>query len=158
MRTPSRAAAALFAAAVVGSSGCGLFSSGSGETPAPIDVQVSAAPRLNPDEQGEPLPTLVRLYQLKGPARIEAAEFDVLYRDEKAALGDDLLQMDEVTVDPGSSVRRQLARHRDARVLAAVAVVRRPSGQSWRSVVTLPGARDAAKLAFGLEDYRLVRR
>ena len=53
------------------STGCALFSKGGESPPSPFDVTVTAAQRLNPDDGGESLPTLVRLYQLKSAGKLE---------------------------------------------------------------------------------------
>jgi type VI secretion system protein VasD len=121
---------ALLVPLVLGGSGCFLFSSGE-STPEPIAVAIEASQRLNPDEQGQSLPTLVRIYQLRSAARFDAAEFDELYRREKEALGEDLVQVEEVQVAPGGSVSRTLPRDKATKALGLAAVVRRPAGSSW---------------------------
>jgi type VI secretion system protein VasD len=135
-------------------SGCS-WGKGSGQ-PAPIDVTLQGAARLNPDQDGQSLPTSVRLYQLKGKGKLEAAEFDQLYRNEKAVLGEDLLRVEEVTVSPGETVRKQLPREPGCGALGVVAVVRRPSGANWRVVSELP--EKSPQLVFVLEEYRVERR
>jgi len=153
-----RGATLLAPLALAAMAGCALFSGGGEATPSPIQVSIVASARLNPDDQGQALPTVVRLYQLRSPARLEAAEFEALYRSEKETLGEDLLQVDEVVVEPGATAARKLPRHKDARALAAVGLFRRPSGASWRSAVELPPPGKAASFAFTVEDYRIVRR
>jgi type VI secretion system VasD/TssJ family lipoprotein len=65
---------------VAAATGCGIFGKGGESTPSPLDVVVTAAPRLNPDERGESLPTLVRLIQLKSAGKLESADFDQIVR------------------------------------------------------------------------------
>jgi len=137
--------------------GCFLWSSGE-SGPAPIFVTVTAAARLNPDEQGRALPTVVRVYQLKGEAKVAGAALEDLYRRPKETLGDDLLQVDELVVAPGETESKTYARQREAQVLAVAAVVRRPAGSSWLSVSKLPAAGKLAEFTFALEDYRIERR
>jgi len=136
-------------------SGCGLFRSGEA-TPAPIRVRLSAAARLNPDEQGASLPTAVRVFQLTGQEKFQALELMDLLHDAKGALGDELLAVDDLQVEPGGQAQKTITRLKGARLVAVVAIVRRPAGGSWRQVVELPDG--AADLAFGLEEYRLARR
>ncbi len=143
-------------AVLSGSSGCFLWSSGE-KAPAPVQVTLRAGERLNPDEQGNPLPTQVHVYQLKAPARMEAAEFDDLYRRPKETLGEDLLQADDLVLGPGQQQTRTVARDKGARYLAVVAVFRRPAGPTWRSIVQLPPDGDA-RFTFVLEDYDIERR
>jgi predicted component of type VI protein secretion system len=66
--------------------------------------------------------------------------------------------VEEVVLAPGTTVRRQVERDRAAKVLAAVAVVRRPSGKTWRAVVDLPPPGARAEIAFVLDGYRIRRK
>jgi type VI secretion system protein VasD len=136
--------------------GCGLF--GWKGAPARIEVEVVASERLNPDEQGQSLPTVVRIFQLRGAAKLEAADFDPLYRRPKEVLGEDLLQLEEVTLSPGQPVRRQLDRDPAARVVAVVGLFRKPSGLSWRAWAEIPASGKGAPVAFLAEGYRIERR
>src|SRR5688572_6491282 len=45
-------------------------------TPEPLAVSLTASSRLNPGDKGEPLTTVVRLYQLKGREKLAGASFD----------------------------------------------------------------------------------
>jgi type VI secretion system protein VasD len=148
-------------AAALSGAGCGLFRASQPPAEpalAPVDLEIAAAERLNPDEHGDSLPTVVMIYQLKSAARLEGADFDRLYRDAKEALGPDLLRAEEVTLSPGETLRRRVERDRSARVLALVALVRRPSGISWRVLAELPPPATRAQLGFLVEGYRIERR
>jgi len=152
---PQTLAAALVAAVVI--QGCFLWSSGD-TTPAPIKVSIRASNRLNPDEQGQSLPTVVKVFQLKNPGKADGADFEGLYRREKETLGEDLIQADELVIGPGQQETKTLARDKAAKALAVVAVVRRPAGTSWRSIVELPAIGTSAELSFVLEDYRIEKK
>jgi type VI secretion system protein VasD len=147
----------LYAASLLLPAGCFLWSSGE-SAPAPIQITIRAASRLNPDEQGEPLPTAVRVYQLKGPTKFEAAEFGDLYDRDKAVLGDDMVQVDELVLAPGQEQSKRVARDKAARFVGVVAVVRRPAGSLWRSIAALPPAGKDTDLAFAVEGYRIERK
>lgn len=149
-----RALLAALLAAFLG--GCALF--GSGGAPVPLEVTVAAADRLNPDEQGQSLPTVVRVLQLKGTARLEGAEFDALYRRAKEVLAEDLLRVDELTVSPGQTVKLRLERDPAARAAVALCLFRRPAGLSWRAVAELPAPGKKAALTFAVDGYRIERR
>jgi type VI secretion system protein VasD len=143
---------------VTGVTGCGLFGSSGPAAAAPVEVSLVAGDRLNPDEQGQSLPTAVRIYQLKAGARLESADADRVYREPKEALGEDLLAVEEVTISPGEKVTRTLEREPAARVLAVVALFRRPAAVSWRVLTDLPPASKGTKASFALEGYRIERR
>jgi type VI secretion system protein VasD len=148
----SGAAAAL---AVLALNGCGLF--GGETTPAPVDLTVTAAARLNPDDSGQSLPTVIRVYQLKATSRAEAAQFEDIYRRDKEVLGEDLLQVDEVVLSPGETARKTVASDKGARAVMVVGVFRKPSGNGWRIITELAKGK-AAHLQFRAEDYRIERR
>lgn len=140
----------------VAAAGCGLL--GSGETQAPpVEVTVQASDRLNPDETGQSLPTLIRIFLLKSQGKAEAADFDDLYRRPKEALGEDLVQMDEIVLSPGDTGVRRLAGDKAARALLVMGVFRRPMAGAWRSVTLLPPGK-VVRLAFRAEEYRIDRR
>jgi type VI secretion system protein VasD len=127
-------------AAVSLATGCGLFRSSSpAPKPAtPIDVEIVAAHRLNPDEQGQALPTMVHIYQLTSATKLEGADFERLYRNAKETLGGELLRSEEVTLSPGETLKRRVERDPAAKFIAVVPLFRRPAGSTWRAVTELP--------------------
>lgn len=131
-RLDGRLALALLLLAV---SGCFLAGP---RTPPPFDVVVVGRAYLNPDESGQSLPTVVRIYQLKSAAKLREADFAAVYRNPKEGLGEDLLAMEEVVLAPNATERRRLDRKPEARALAAVAIFRRASGAAWRAIAELP--------------------
>jgi type VI secretion system protein VasD len=136
--------------------GCSWFG-GKETAPAPVDVTVSAGARLNPDDGGQSLPTVIRVYLLKGTSRAEPAQFEDLYRRDKELLGEDLVQVDELVLSPGETVRKTVGGDKAARAVMVVGVFRRPSGQGWRAIAELPRG-GGPPLRFLAEDYRIERR
>jgi type VI secretion system protein VasD len=147
-------------AVVLAGAGCGLSRSSPRQPAiaAPVEVEIAAADRLNPDERGDSLPTVVVIYQLKSAARLDGADFAQIYRSAKETLGPDLLRMEEVTLSPGEKLTRRVDREETARVLALVALVRRPAGISWRAAADLPPPPAGAGFKFVVEGYRIERR
>jgi type VI secretion system protein VasD len=145
-------------AASVSLAGCGLFRSRSPAEPRPFEVELTAADRLNPDEHGQSLPTVIHLYQLKSAVKLERAEFERIYGAPSEALGADLLQSEEITISPGEKLSQRLEREPSARVLAVVALFRRPTGTSWRAIVELPPPSARGTLRFLVEGYRIDQR
>lgn len=123
---------------------------------APLDLELTAADRLNPDESGNSLVTAIVVYQLRSAAKLEAADSQQLYRRPKETLGPDLLGSDEITLEPGQKLRRRLDVDRTAKAIAVVAQFRRPTGTSWRAIADLPSSK--RPIAFFLEGYRVERR
>ena len=110
------------------------------DPPPPFHVSVQATDRLNPDESGRPLPTLVRVLQLKSDARLAEADFSGVFQHADEVLKEDLLRTDEFTVDPGSTENRWYERDPKATVVAVVSVARQPTGTQWRALQPLPPA------------------
>jgi type VI secretion system protein VasD len=138
--------------------------------PPPLAVLLEASERLNPDDRGNSLSTIVQVLQLKDVRRLEASEFQDVWQDPKKALEDDLLATDELTLEPGQRLTRQLKREKEATFIVVLGVFRRPAGQVWRSVLRLPEltpelcaeakrpGRGPVPLHFYLEDYRVEAR
>jgi type VI secretion system protein VasD len=147
---------AALAAALAASAGCSWFGGGKDE-PSPVEVTISAEQRLNPDERGEALPTMFRMYLLGSAAKAEAASYEDLYRGVKEALGPDVLAEDEVVLSPGEHATKRLLGEKPARALLVLGVFRRPSGTSWREIVPIERGRPRA-VTFRAEDYRVERR
>lgn len=100
--------------------------------PEPLRVSLTASRRLNPGEKGEALATVVRLYQLKGVAKLTGVSFDDLLDHDKDTLGDDFVAVQEVTVNPGEKLDPPAVRNPDSRYVLAVALFRQPTGTTWR--------------------------
>jgi type VI secretion system protein VasD len=137
-------------------SGCSLLPWGDSK-PGPLRITVVAGKRLNPDDQGQSLPTAVRVYQLASVGKAVTVELLDLLREPKASLGDDLLGVEELLVQPGERVERTIAREKEAHALLVVGLFRRPTGSGWKQLVELPG-RGSASVGLSIDEYRLERR
>jgi type VI secretion system protein VasD len=137
--------------------GCSLLGLAKPSSAGPMRLQIEAGARLNPDDGGHSLPTIVRVYQLRSAAKARTVELTDLLRDPKDALGEDLLSTEELLLSPGQTIERTLTREPEARAVLVAAVVRRPAGVSWRDVVELPPTK-TKNLAYVLQEYRLTAR
>jgi type VI secretion system protein VasD len=111
--------------------------------PQPCDVQVVtlniyAADNINPNENGNPRPVLVRLYQLQNDVRMQNATYDQILTQEKETLADDLLKADDVEVFPNDLVEVKFERLKPASTLAGVAFFHGPKGTSWKTFYEFP--------------------
>ncbi len=129
---------ALLLGLLFATAGCFRATRGPCDTPPPLHVELTAAPLVNLDEQGQALTTTVQLLQLKGKLALEKLELGDLLSSPKAALAEDFLKLDELTVDPGKTVKVWVPRDPKAAYVAAVGIVRKPTGTSWREVMPLP--------------------
>lgn len=144
------------------------------------NLMVQGTDRVNPDTRGRSLPTIVRVFQLSGLGSLDTASFDEMWRSPEDTLGDTLIAMDEFTYYPAAPnetppvLRRTFERDPAANFIVGMAIVRRPAGVSWRSVIELPYPAsemacaaqqvdpespppppDIAQIRFELDDYRI---
>ncbi len=103
-----------------------------------IDLTLTASDRINPDDEGRPLPTQFRIYQLKSLSRLETVEFEDLWRRAPEVLAEDLLHADEMTLYPSKQQVKSITRDPKANYLVGIAIVRRPAGTSWRGTYVIP--------------------
>ena len=84
-------------------SACGLFKKD--KPPAPIEptrvvLQFEAAGDINPNMTGRASPLVVRVYQLSSYSAFEKADFISLYEADAQALGKDLIDKQEIFLQP----------------------------------------------------------
>jgi len=111
--------------------------------PKPCDVQIVtlriyAADNINPNENQNPRPVVVRLYQLKDELRMQNATYDEVLLSDKEVLGDDIVKVDEVSVFPNDLVEVKFERSKEASSLGGVALFHSPKGQSWKTFYAFP--------------------
>jgi type VI secretion system protein VasD len=106
--------------------------------PEPLRLVVRGAERLNPGDKGEPLATVVRVYQLKAPNKLSDAGFEELLDNDKTVLAEDLVNVQELTLHPAEQLESKVTRGDGAQYLAVVALFRQPAGTSWRVLYHLP--------------------
>jgi len=111
--------------------------------PKPCDVQIVtlniyAADNINPNDNGNPRPVVVRLYQLKNDVRMENASYDDILLKDKETLQDDMLKVDEVSLFPNDLVQVRFERMKEASVLGGVALFHSPKGTSWKTFYAFP--------------------
>lgn len=138
---------ALLLLALLGLSGCGLFSKDKdkGDAPAPAakerDLLIVASSSANPDTGGRPSPVVVRVYVLASSAEFLGADFATLYGNEKTALPGGWVSREEALLAPGSSKAVKLAAKPEGRQLCALAAFREVRASQWRACADASGAR-----------------
>lgn len=110
-----------------------------------ITVSVLSSPAINRTPQGEPRPVVVRLYQLKGDARLYNASFDRIWKEDKATLADDLVASQEVEVYPGTRTDVKFERAPTVNHVAGVALFSNPTGHAWFASLDLPPVPEPGK-------------
>jgi type VI secretion system VasD/TssJ family lipoprotein len=120
-----------------------LWSCGGGQrpscrTPDALVLELETSDRVNTDESGQALPTVVRIFQLSDISELEMASFDDIWTNSEKVLGKTLMGNLELTIFPGQRTVQRLTRNPKAFFVAAAAVFRRPAGTGWRTIQELP--------------------
>jgi type VI secretion system protein VasD len=140
------------------------------KVPSALELEIETSDRVNLDDDGRALPTLLRLYQLTDISRLQLASFEDMWEAASQTLAQTLVAVEELTIYPGQIAVRRFARDPKADFLVGFAVFRSPVGSAWRTIEEFPLSGDpcqerddenaAPKLAdlrirMFLEDYRI---
>jgi type VI secretion system protein VasD len=115
--------------------------------PQPVETQtiISASPDANPDSNGRASPVVVRLYQLRGDAEFNGADFFALYDKEKETLAASLIMRDERIVLPGQKLELKVSLAPDTRFVGAIAGFRDVQSSHWRAIAEVPKIPESKK-------------
>jgi type VI secretion system protein VasD len=103
-----------------------------------VAVHIQASADLNLDEDGNSLPTVVRIYQLNGDLATRSLDFNELWNDHEAALGDEYISDKEFQIYPDSSELIPITVAKEARFLLVFGVFQQPVGNTWFRVYPIP--------------------
>lgn len=104
-----------------------------------VQLLVDATPSINLDTNGDALPTVVRLYQVRGEIVIDNFDFATIWESEDIKeLGDEFLAVEELTIYPGRDDRRLLPIESDATHVVAAGWFREPLGNTWFGAYEIP--------------------
>lgn len=133
--------------------------------PKSTQVMISASDRVNVDDAGRSLPTVVNVLQVPSLDKIESSSFDDIWLRPEETFQDQLLGSTQATIYPGKGLEKPLNIDLDPKTkfVVAMAVFRQPSGTTWRATYELPvteeeicGAQDKGiYLRFVLQDYQI---
>ena len=105
-----------------------------------IALHIQASADLNLDTDGNPLPTIVRVYQLNGDLAIRSLDFTELWEDHEAALGDEYISDKEFQVYPDSTELIKLTPEAGVKYILAFGVFQQPVGNTWYRVYEVPSS------------------
>lgn len=105
-----------------------------------VKLNLSSTANLNMNDANEPLPVVVRVYQLSDPKGFENATFNELWKNDLAVLGNNLLRKDTLTLDPASRRKIRHERHEQTRYVALMAAFNHQPNDSWRVVEEVDGS------------------
>lgn len=102
--------------------------------PRMVPVSLIAGPNLNEDRKRRPQAVVARIYKLKDASTFALAPYDAFISPdrEKAALGDNVIEMKEVTLIPGQQYNVTEAVPRTAKALGIVVLFHSPAPRRWK--------------------------
>jgi type VI secretion system protein VasD len=101
--------------------------------PSVITVNVTGGAGMNPGPGGGDRPVTVLVMRLRSTGKFNSADYFALQGDAGSALGGDLIGSDQIAVGPGKSASKTITVEPDATALGFVALIREPTGKSWRT-------------------------
>jgi len=109
------------------------------KVPDTVELELESSDRVNRDEKGESLPTVIRLYQLVDLSAMQSASFDDIWERSDEVLGETKAGKPIViTIYPGQIMVQRFKRNAAADFLVGAAVFRRPIGGAWRTIDEWP--------------------
>jgi len=125
----------------------GLLSACASDPPKPavVTVTISAQPGTNPAPDGSERPVIVLVLRLRSVNAFNSADFLAFQGNPAAALGADLVGLDQVAIAPGATISKTIVFEIEATFLGLVALLRNPGGRVWRT--SAPVAPDSAVTA-----------
>ncbi len=104
-----------------------------------VRLAFGASPEINLAPDGSPLPTSVRVYQVRGETAVDDLDFDTLWGTDKASdVGEAFLAVEELTVYPSTPGFRSLPIETDATHILAAGLFREPVGNTWYTLYEIP--------------------
>jgi type VI secretion system protein VasD len=124
--------------------------------PLRLDLNVSAAATVNPDDQKRAAPIIVRVYELKTNGAFNAADFFTLQDKDKTVLADDLVKRDQFQLRPGEHMTITRTADPSTTTLGILAAYRDLPNSVWRAVYALPVTPDKAWHRFSTPKLKLT--
>ncbi len=102
--------------------------------PRKVALRVHAGRELNHDANQKPLSLVLRIYKLKSTAAFLQAPYEAFAMPgrDKDVLGEDLIEMRELTLVPGQRYEVEEKVPRDAAAMGVVALFHAPAAQRWK--------------------------
>ncbi|CAI1903745.1 Uncharacterized protein conserved in bacteria [Serratia fonticola] len=100
-----------------------------------LDIRARAA--LNVNDDGIPLPTMIRIYQLKDRKAFDGADYKTLSVGDALEIKADLLAEKDIRLKPGEAVQIDMPMEETAQYVAVAAMFLSPdqTRNTWRVVI-----------------------
>lgn len=115
-----------------------------------IALHFTAAQGLNPGANGMPAPVRVRIFELKNTAGFSRADYFALADRAPSTLGPDLLDQDEVLLQPGQQLTIDRTLNAATRQVGLVVGYREIDRAQWRLLLAV-APRETREFQIGLD-------
>ena len=105
---------------------------------AAVELHFHAIAGLNPGATGQPAPVRVRIFELKNAATFGRSDYFALADRAQATLGADLIDQDEVLIQPGQQLSLQRNLDPATRHIGVLVGYRELDQSLWRAVMNVP--------------------
>ncbi|KAB0504459.1 type VI secretion system lipoprotein TssJ [Pseudomonas lini] len=105
---------------------------------AAVELHFHAIAGLNPGATGQPAPVRVRIFELKNAATFGRSDYFALAERAQATLGADLIDQDEVLIQPGQQLSLQRDLDPATRHIGVLVGYRELDQSLWRAVMNVP--------------------
>ncbi len=122
---------------------------------AAVELHFHAIAGLNPGANGQAAPVRVRIFELKNAATFSRSDYFALADRAQSTLGLDLLDQDEVVVQPGQQLSIQRDLNPATRQIGVLVGYRELDRAQWRAVINV-APRQSSEYQISL-DVRAVR-
>ena len=109
-----------------------------------LQLSISTADNVNPDEKSRPNPIEIRIYELKSAQVFENADFFSLQTKDKEVLGGDMLAKEIFVLRPGEQRKIERTSDNETTAIGILAGYRDLGKAQWRLIEKLPEAPAAA--------------
>ncbi|WP_434771507.1 type VI secretion system lipoprotein TssJ [Pseudomonas entomophila] len=103
-----------------------------------VNLRFTADSALNPGAEGVPAPVRVRIYELRNEGTFTRADYFALTDQAQVTLGTDLLDIDDVLLQPGARLQVQRVLNPATRQIGLVVGYRDIDRAQWRQVLQVP--------------------
>jgi len=104
-----------------------------------VRLNLAASANLNSNKYNEPLPVMIRVYQLSAVNAFRNASFDQLWLADELILGTDLVDKQVFSVKPNAQLNYELVQVDGAKYIAMFVMFRNAEKNTWRWLHKLDG-------------------
>ncbi len=99
-----------------------------------LKIDLASTATLNLNQEEEPLPVVINIYQLKDKKTFEKASFIELWKSDLIVLKNSLLRKESLTLDPASEKKVIIEKNEDAKFVGIMAAFHQQTDDSWKVI------------------------